>query len=65
MIVFFQVMCFFGIVNSRDQPHFAGSTLRLVDVQYKLLIRTVSGPNCDLGFGPIGEGALDELRLKI
>ena len=61
----FWVMCLSGIIEDRDQPHFKGSTICLVEMQYKLLVCTISGPNRNSGFGPIGKGALEGLRLEI
>ncbi len=58
-------MCLFDIVVSRNQPHFTGCTIRLIDVQYKLLVHTMSRPNLSLGFGFIGKGALEGLRIEI
>ncbi len=35
------------------------NTICLIDVQQELPVCIVSGPNHDLGFGPIGEGTLE------
>ena len=58
-------MCLLGMVVGRNQSHLFDGAIRLVDLQDKLLISTMSGPNHDLGFGLILRGAFEGLGFQI
>ena len=58
-------MCHFSIIESWEQPHVFNDIMCLIDVQQELLVQTMSGPNRDSGFRPIGKGALEGLRLLL